>query len=267
LPLSINPYSVKKMKFTIPSANFTHFIPSTPTEVEAWLARIQTASGSISESHTDAVSSFVIGAKQDGWFSKILGLNPFAGNNKAAGLVPLIGAANWTDAEDNVAYGTTGFTFENNESIETGLAPNALFSSNTNIGIHSYQMGITGAGFAIDISAGGNLELNSRATGGVIQARACRGSFSATAANSGLLSVITNASQSILYRNGVSIGTDASALVALPSTPILIGQRPGLATGYATSTIAAIAFTQELTAGEMAQFSARVATLMAGLGR
>jgi hypothetical protein len=255
------------MRFTIPSANFTHFLPSTPTEVVAWLARIQSAPGSISESHTVAVSSFVIGAKQDGWFSKILGFNPFAGNNKAAALVPLIGAANWTDTENNVAYGPTGFTFENNEGIETGLIPNTLFSANNNIGMHSYQIGVTGVGFAIDISTGANLELTSRTTGGSIQAQACRGVLSATATNSGLIGVITNASQTTLYRNGVSIATDTSALGALPSNPILIGQRPGLATGYATSTIAAIAFTQALTAGEMAQFSARVATLMVALGR
>lgn len=255
------------MRITIPSANFTHFIPSTPTEVDAWLARIQTASGSISESHTDAASSFVIGAKQDGWFSKILGFNPFAGNNKAAALVPLIGAANWTDTENNVSYGTNGFTFENNESIETGLIPNTLFSANNNIGIHSYQSGISGAGYTIDISAGPTCELSSKSSTGAIQGWVCRGSFSATATNSGMISAITDATQSTLYRNGVQIATNTAALVALPSTPILIGQRAGLVTGYATSTIGFIAFTQALTGGEMTQFYARVATLMAGLGR
>ena len=255
------------MRLTIPSANFTHFIPSTPAEVLDWTARITTAGGTLSEVQSEAVSTFVIGAKQDGWFSKILGLNPFTGSNKAAALVPLIGASSWTDTENNVSFGSNGFTFEINESVETGLAPNTLFSANTNIGIHSYQIGISGAGYAIDISAGANLELTSRSTGGAIQVRACRGLFSATATNTGLLSATTDATQSTLYRNGVSIGTDSAALVALPSTPILIGQRPSLATGYATSTIGFIAFTQALTAAEMGQFSARVLTLMSALGR
>lgn len=255
------------MRLTIPSANFIHFIPSAGVEVLDWAARITTAGGTLSEAQSDAASAFVIGAKQDGWFSKILRLNPFTGSNKAAALVPLIGASNWTDPENNVSFGASGFTFENNERIETGLTPDTLFSANTNIGIHSYQIGITGTGYAIDISAGTNLELTSRSSAGSVQGRACRGLSTATAANNGLLSVITNSTQSTLYRNGVSIGTDTSALVALPSTPILIGQRPSLATGYATSTIGLIAFTQALTGAEMGQFSTRVLTLMSALGR
>jgi hypothetical protein len=114
------------------------------SDATAWAAAVTANSGTYSAGTLAAIDAFCVAAKGNGYWSDLLRVNPFAGDQLAAALVPLKAGAG--DAVDTAPPGgftsgdyteATGLTSQNGSYyLRTGFLPTSLTTNDTHFGVY-----------------------------------------------------------------------------------------------------------------------------------
>lgn len=199
-------------------------------DAQDFFTRVTANSGTLSDATKTAVNTFVLAAKANGYWTKLTRINLFCGDQLAAALVPLkVGGGGATDTNNNFVAGdyslATGLTGNGTtKSLGTGLLANALSANDTHLAVYNRSSTAVGGGVAIgagSVSFYGPYSdskiysdqydtVNGRALGVV-------------AAPFGLLvGSRTSATAHEIYRNAVSIATNATSGGSLPATAFTV---------------------------------------------
>lgn len=207
-----------------------------------WQARVYAASGSVSVATLLAVSRFVRGCRSAGVWDKLLRVNLFCGTNLSACLVPLkVGGGNSTDTNTNFVSGdyteATGLTGNGStKRLATGIVPSTMLTANsTHLAIYN-RSSTLGAGGQLSMGArtstSAAMYLNApevtdnKAYSAQYDTNTSQGRIVSTSALSTAYGFIvasrTAANLHTIYRNGASVGSNATTGGSLPAVGIAV---------------------------------------------
>jgi hypothetical protein len=112
------------------------------SDATAWAAAVTANSGTYSAGTLTAINDFCVAAKANGYWSDLLRINPFAGDQLAAALVPLkVGAGDAVDTAVGIVGGhyteATGITALNGSYyLRTGFLTTSLTTNDTHYGVY-----------------------------------------------------------------------------------------------------------------------------------
>jgi hypothetical protein len=202
--------------------------PAVDPDAAAWAAAVTGNGGTYSGATLTAVSDFVVSAKASGYWTKLNRINLFCGDQLAAALVPLkVGGGNATDTNVNFVGGdyteATGLTGNGTTKyLRTGLIPSvSLTLDDTHLAIYNRA---SASAVSNQWGAGGPMIFYAPHTGASLisdQYNSTTGRVGPTAAIGtpyGFLIASRNgAGEHTVYRNAVSLGTNATSGGALPA--------------------------------------------------
>jgi hypothetical protein len=205
---------------------------SVDADVAAWAAAVTGNGGTYSAPTLAAVAAFVTAAKASGYWTKLNRINLFCGDQLAAALVPLkVGGGNATDTNVNFVAGdyteATGLTGNGTTKyLRTGLIPSvSLVLNDTHLAMYnragstaaSNQFGAGGPmNFYAPHSSGALISDQYDTTGGRVLSAAIGTPY-------GFLVASRNgAGEHTVYRNAVSLATNATSGGALPAIEIYV---------------------------------------------
>lgn len=253
---------------------------SVDTDAAAWAAAVTANGGTYSPTTLAAVSKFAKSAKANGYWTKLIRINLFAGDQLAAALVPLkAGGGTATDTNMNFVSGdyseTTGLTGNGSTKyLKTGLVPSAILTLNdTHQAVYNRAASATGGLIHIGARDGTNfLELLAPNSDGFAYARAYDVNTvdGAVVAPYGLMVASRTAANAFsLYEHGVlraSSATSAGALVGF-ETYVFATNSSGAPLGHTSHPLGSYSTGGGLTAAEALAYSADMQTFQTDLGR
>lgn len=251
---------------------------SADADAASWAARVSAASGTYSASTLTAVDAFCRSAKNAGYWGKLNRINLFCGDQLAAALVPLkVGGG--APIDTNVAFvagdytegtGLTGNT--STKYLRTGLIPSAsLVANSTHLSLYNrssaggMNIGVQAtfamlAPFASDAKV--YSDQYSVAGGRLITASAIGTPFGFC------IGTRTSVSSHVVYRNGVSVASNATADGALPATEVYVfAANNGGVPVISGSACAGYSIGDGLSEADVVAYSAHMETFQDALGR
>lgn len=256
--------------------------------VKDWIDRVDVASGAWSESDVTALNTFTVNGYDNGWWDKMLRIDPFAGQNSLAGLVALktgngsdvatgvgnigttFSAASGFSGNGSTAYIRTGFNFlgypsvDQNSSLMTYIRSYGSSTSQMLTGVFStttFSMARTSAGNLVarmyDFADNEGQIAVTGTTGFVLANRTGSSSFSLWQGT-----VQTTSSSPWL---GANIPTGASPNIR--DLPYFCNNNAGTYETFSTANLGVISIGRGLSASEVSTFRDAVNNLMTALGR
>ena len=260
---------------------------ATDSDVIDWITRVEGQGSTVSAATSNAVTTFAIGMKADGVWTKVKRMSIYAGNTLDALKAPLVNdIGSTTDALNSFAStnwsestGLTGTGPGTSKYISTGVNPASSLSSNnlamavfvrvaanvTNSAIGT-QTTAPAAGVALGVSYNGTTFWDSNISTN-------RASVFDGGGYGFYVGSRTATNVSVLYKDGTPYSTNTAASLALPSstntTVHAIWDDDGspVAASETTQTLELYAICDGLTAADVTAFHTRYATLRSALGR
>lgn len=260
---------------------------SAQANAQAWADAVTLNGGTFSQATLDAVAAFCVSALADGYWTKLLRINLFAGNQLAAAQVPLkVVAGNavdtivgYVESDYTEATGLTGAT---GKYLRTGVIPSTMLTLN-NTHLSFYLRGstaVSGIVMGVSNSTDQRFSLMKIASAGSlgITSFAYNTTNGAGAVGSAVLNaapwgLITGSRVSAVdhktYLQGTMKETNAGSGGTLPTFEIYFnaynnGGAPGSAN---TEPMGAYSIGAGLTGADMTAFSAAMTTFQTALGR
>jgi hypothetical protein len=258
------------------------------SDATAWAAAVTANSGTYSAGTLTAINDFCVAAKANGYWADLLRINPFAGDQLAAALVPLkAGAGDAVDTSVSIIGGdyteATGITTrEGTHYLRTGFLTSSLTVNDThygiydrtsiqhnNVGLGSFKSGQSALLVYQAYTGGGLVDMYDGGSGRLV---APVGSYP-TGMTVGVRSAATVA---VIYRNGVAVTTanpgggtfGTNNLELYIFTANVDGSPGGSAGGAAGSqSLGGYFIGSALTAQQAADFYTDWQALMTALGR
>jgi hypothetical protein len=254
---------------------------SVDADAQAWADAVTGAGGTYSAATLTAVSSFCVSAKANSYWTKLTRINVFAGNQLAAALVPLkVGGGNATDTNVNFVSGdyteATGITGNGTTKyLNTGLLANALTANSTHLAVYNRS----------SLNAANNISIGANAATDVLKFFAPfsdgvaysdmynnaggRVSNAVTTPFGMLVASRTASNAHAIYRNGVSLATNATSGGSLPARAIYVfaANNTGTTEGYISAALGAYSIGSGLTAGDVTAYNTDMQALMTAFGR
>lgn len=234
------------------------------TDVQSWLTRVASASGTVSAGTQSAVNTFVLAAKAKGYFSKFRRINLFCGD-AAASLVPLVNTSGGTtDTNNSTTYAeSTGRVGGGTAYLDTGYTPTQavggesvyLRTTQASAATVRIPVGVRNTDSSQVFRIAGNSNGEGVTTAGAVNA-SWGNLFTVVTpqANTtgGLVAALwhyirTSSTSGKLYKNGVEVGSMTSAIShASPGFAFYVFANNGAGTANAfleaSSAIGAVAF-------------------------
>lgn len=203
---------------------------SVDADAAAWGAAVVANGGTYSAATLAAVSAFCISAKASNYWSKLNRINLFCGDQLAAALVPLkVGGGSATETNVNFVSGdyteATGLTGNGSTKyLRTGLIPSvSLTLGDQHWAAYNRSSATSGATASVVMGAFdavNRIEIDLPYTDGLAYVQITGATlFSVNPAEpyGFMLATRTAPTASVLYRNAVSIATNAAVSTALPT--------------------------------------------------
>jgi hypothetical protein len=250
-------------------------------DVSTWQAAVIANGGTVSAGTLAAVTAFTASAKASGYWTKLLRLNLFCGDQLAAALVPLkVGGGNATDTNVNFVGGdyaeATGLTGGATKYLRTGIIPSTMLTTNsTHLSVYNRAGSASGGGCAVGATSGGGiLILYAPTASGLAESyQYGTGAGLVSVAVTAPYGLITGSRTAVdahaLYKGATSIGSNATALNALPIVELYVMGRNanGVLSEPTQHAIAGYSIGAGLTAGEVAAYAGHMETFQDALGR
>lgn len=253
----------------------------TDPDASVWAAAVTAAGGTYSQSTLGAVSTFTRAAKSAGYWSKLTRINLFCGNQLAAALVPLkVGGGNATDTNFNFVSGdyteATGLTGNTTTKyLDTGLNVSTLTLNDTHMAVYN-RSSVLAAVIPIGATDGTNFfQMLAPFTDGKLYSDQYIGttgrvSSSVFAGPFGfLVGSRTAAAAHAVYRNGASIGSNATSGGALFARSVYVFAQNNVGTpaSWSNYPLGAYSIGAGLTAAEVTAYNTHMQACMTALGR
>jgi hypothetical protein len=259
---------------------------SVDADVADWAARVTGNGGTYSAAGLAATSVFVASAKASGYWSDLNRVNLFAGGggtdaqNLAGALVPLkVGGGNATDTNVNFVAGdyteATGLTGNGTTKyLRTGLIPSvSLVLNDTHMAVYNRE---SASAVSNQMGAGGPMIFYAPHTGAQMisdQYNTTTGRVGPTAAIGtpyGFLIASRNgAGEHTIYRNAVSLATNATSGGALPAIEIYLfaANNFGAPTAVNDGARGGYSIGSGLSAADVTAYNTHMQTFQTALGR
>lgn len=242
-----------------------------------------TAAGITDAGHKSAWNTFVLDCKANGNWTPLIAAYPVIGGSSGSHAVNAKTPGTYNLSFTGITHNSSGITGDGTtNNVNTGIQPSTAFGSNTGIHLCFYSPTVTLSGTAVETDMGC---FNSTTTflvsevykpliytiqGGVFNASVVWSA--ALMGGSNGVWIIENPSSTTVnfYRNGSSVGSSASAKSTLASLTgtIRLTCRANNAGTVSRRTMKTYGFFSiGTTLGDVAAFSAAIATLQAALGR
>lgn len=253
---------------------------TTDADAQTYFTAVTTNGGTMSATTRAAVNAFVLAAKANGYWTKLTRINLFCGDQLDAALVPLkVGGGSATDTNNNFVAGdyseATGLTGNGTTKyLDTGLLANALSANDTHLALYNRSSTVSqGGAFGINI-AGNQLMGFFPLTDGSFYSYHydTGGGAVAVAASTPYGFVVgsrTSATSHVLYRNAVSLASNATSGGSLPAGAIFVYARnvDGSPATYMASPIGAYSIGSGLTGANVTSYNTDMETFQDALGR
>lgn len=256
--------------------------PSFDADVTDWAdVRVPAAGGTVSAATKDAVNTFVLAAKANGYWTKLNRINLFAGDQLAAALVPLkVGDGGATDTNVNFVAGdyslATGLTGNGTTKyLNTGLLPSSLVANDTHFAVYNRSSTNAQGGYC-GVTQGANFfAMTAPFTDAKIYS--AQYNFGAGLLTSAAISTPfgflvgtrTASNAHVAYRNAVSVANNATSGGSLPTIAAFLFARnlDGTPGSFMSSPLAGYSIGSGLTSGDVTAYNTDMEAFQDALGR
>ena len=267
----------------------TGLVPPVDTDATDWQTRVIANGGTVSAGTLTAVDTFVKAAKTNGYWTKLVRINLFCGDQLAACLVPLkTGPGNAVDTNYNAKFLAADYTEATglkgnavDKALKTGIVPNThLTVNNTHFGVYNRSASNTSAavGIGTSNSAGSYMRLfPPENTGNLLtdhyDTNVGAGRLSATGNNPPIGFVMGSRvaiNDHRLYRRGaqVAFGSGNTGGISIAADFAVFAENtPSVPTSYTASLLAGYSIGAGLTPTEAGLYNTDMQAFQTALGR
>ena len=254
------------------------------TDADLFFTAVGNAGGSISTATKGYVNTFVVAAKNNNYWNKLLRINLFCGDQLTAALVPLkVGGGNPTETNTNFVSGdyTEATGLKGNGSskrLDTGIVPSTMLTLNDT---HSsmYNRSSAGGGSMGCVSGGGTNFIrflfpdssngkglddhNNNGNGRLATASALSTPFGFGIGNR------SSSTSHDIYRNGTSIASNATQSGGLPNNNFYVFESNGDGTPgiFTDDYIAAYSIGSGLSSTDASNYNTDMQAFQTSMGR